>query len=40
MNSPNQIIENINDFNDKLPYSFWEYLKANELIDRRSPISL
>jgi D-threo-aldose 1-dehydrogenase len=40
MNSPNQIIENINDFNDKLPYSFWEYLKDNELIDRRSPISL
>ena len=38
MNSSNQVIENIDDYNKKLPSSFWQYLKDNKLIDERSKI--
>ena len=34
----NQVIENIDDYNIKLPSSFWQHLKDNKLIDERSKI--
>jgi len=39
MNSSSQVIENIEDYNAKLPYNFWKNLKENKLIDIRSNIN-
>ena len=33
-----KVIENIDDYNRKLPSSFWQHLKDNKLIDERSKI--
>ena len=38
MNSKEQVEENFQDYNEKITFNFWEYLKKNELIDARSPI--
>ena len=38
MSSPSQVDENVDDFENKLPSSFWTYLKDNDLIDQRSPM--
>ena len=38
MNSKDQVEENFTNYNDKLPHSFWKYLKLKNLIDSRSPI--
>ena len=38
MSSALQVDENVNDFENKLPSSFWTYLKNNQLIDNRSPL--
>ena len=39
MNSSNQVIENIEDYNRKLPSNFWQHLKDKKLIDWRSKIN-
>jgi hypothetical protein len=39
MNSSNQVIENIEDYNAKLSSNFWKHLKENKLIDIRSNIN-
>lgn len=39
MTSPDQVIQNIKDYNSKLPSSFWKYLKDNKLIDARAIIN-
>ena len=39
MNQPRQVIENINDYKNKLPNDFWNYLKDNELIEKNSFIT-
>ena len=38
MNTPQQIIENISDYNNKLSNEFWQFLYDNKLIDKRSKI--
>ena len=38
MNSPSQVDENLNDYEDKLSNEFWSFLKENHLIDKRSQI--
>ena len=38
MNSKNQVIENFDDYNDKISFSFWKYLKQHNLIDHRVSI--
>ena len=38
MTSKEQVEENFQDYNEKIPYSFWEFLKENKLIDPRAPI--
>ena len=37
--TPQQIIENISDYNNKLSNEFWQFLYDNELIDKRSKIN-
>ena len=39
MNTPQQVIENISDYNNKLSNEFWKFLYDNELIDKRSKIN-
>lgn len=39
MTSPDQVIQNIKDYNSKLPSNFWKYLKDNKLIDTRAIIN-
>ena len=38
MISKEQVEENFNDYNEKIPESFWKFLKEKNLIDKRSPI--
>ena len=39
MNSSTQVLENIIEYEHKIPNSFWKYLKDNKLIDLRSSIT-
>ena len=38
MNTAQQVIDNISDYNHKLPEEFWQFLYDNELIDKRSKL--
>jgi len=38
MTSPSQVEENFNDYENKLPREFWDFLINNHLIDKRSQI--
>ena len=38
MNSKIQVMENFDDYNEKIPSNFWKYLIEKDLIDERSPI--
>ena len=39
MSTPQQVIENVDDFNNRLADEFWKFLYDNELIDKRSKIN-
>ena len=38
MNSKEQVDENFLDYKEKIPLDFWQYIKQNDLIDKRSPL--
>ena len=38
MNSKQQVEENFKDYNEKISFNFWQYLREKDLIDARSPI--
>ena len=38
MNTPQQVNENITDYNNKLSDEFWKFLYDNELIDKKSKL--